>query len=406
MAGGTNGPYCHYRPATYEQVGKLVAEGKTRTEAFAEVAKERKSSPGTVAANYYRVARQQGASGATRKRRAASAPTRTTSKASWSRRIGKRRSGGSGQADWRSHAGACAQVSGDHEPGERCGKTSLLDTLEVLCARGWQTGRVTAAALYHKVEAERPTLLLDEADTLLTSRGRFQGALQNIVNQGYRANGKVSISDGRKTRNFSVYCPKAFAAIGELPDTVADRSIPLPLYRALPGEQMAEWDARVVIPAAAGLGRRSAGMEQHADWFRTASPQVPAHLHGREKELWLPLFAVAEFAGGDWPERARAASLIHKRPADEDSDGTLLLRDLHAILQRQPRRARFSMSELVHAQRSLDAPDYSGHLDTRELGAILRRYGIRSKAMRFPGGTAKGYERTQFTDVIARYVRD
>jgi|SRR3954470_15243176 hypothetical protein len=47
-------------PAIYEQVGKLVAEGKNRTEAFAQVAKERKSSPGTVAANYYRMARQQG----------------------------------------------------------------------------------------------------------------------------------------------------------------------------------------------------------------------------------------------------------------------------------------------------------------------------------------------------------
>jgi hypothetical protein len=47
-------------PAIYEQVGKLVAGGKTRTQAFAQVAKERKSSPGTVSANYYRVARQQG----------------------------------------------------------------------------------------------------------------------------------------------------------------------------------------------------------------------------------------------------------------------------------------------------------------------------------------------------------
>ena len=47
-------------PATYEKVSKLVAGGKTRTEAFAQVAQERKSSPGTVAANYYRVARQRG----------------------------------------------------------------------------------------------------------------------------------------------------------------------------------------------------------------------------------------------------------------------------------------------------------------------------------------------------------
>src|SRR4051794_20388664 len=47
-------------PAIYEEVNKLVAEGKTRTEAFAEVAKNRKARDGTVAANYYRVARQHG----------------------------------------------------------------------------------------------------------------------------------------------------------------------------------------------------------------------------------------------------------------------------------------------------------------------------------------------------------
>jgi len=47
-------------PAIYEEVNKLVAEGKTRTQAFAEVAKKRKARDGTVAANYYRVARQHG----------------------------------------------------------------------------------------------------------------------------------------------------------------------------------------------------------------------------------------------------------------------------------------------------------------------------------------------------------
>jgi hypothetical protein len=47
-------------PAIFEQVNKLVADGKSRTEAFTQIARERKSRPGTVSANYYRVARQQG----------------------------------------------------------------------------------------------------------------------------------------------------------------------------------------------------------------------------------------------------------------------------------------------------------------------------------------------------------
>ena len=67
-------------PAVYERVNQLVGEGKTRTEAFTQIAQERSSRPGTIAANYYRTARSQGGASngrrrATRTRRAA-APRR------------------------------------------------------------------------------------------------------------------------------------------------------------------------------------------------------------------------------------------------------------------------------------------------------------------------------------------
>jgi hypothetical protein len=75
-------------PEIFERATTLVAEGKTRAEAFAQIGKERGSSPGTVAANYYRIARAQGQGRAkrrtatTRGRRAATAtaatPTRRT----------------------------------------------------------------------------------------------------------------------------------------------------------------------------------------------------------------------------------------------------------------------------------------------------------------------------------------
>jgi hypothetical protein len=47
-------------PEIHAQVTELVANGMSKTDAFKQVAKERKSSAGTVSANYYRVARQQG----------------------------------------------------------------------------------------------------------------------------------------------------------------------------------------------------------------------------------------------------------------------------------------------------------------------------------------------------------
>ncbi len=73
-------------PAVYERVNELVGEGKSRTEAFAQIAQERSSRPGTIAANYYRTARSQGGSGGGRRRstgtRRSSASRSRTSSAS------------------------------------------------------------------------------------------------------------------------------------------------------------------------------------------------------------------------------------------------------------------------------------------------------------------------------------
>ncbi len=43
----------------YDRTNALVGEGKTRQEAFELIATERGSRPGTIAANFYRVARKE-----------------------------------------------------------------------------------------------------------------------------------------------------------------------------------------------------------------------------------------------------------------------------------------------------------------------------------------------------------
>jgi hypothetical protein len=65
----------------FDQVEKLVATGMTRTQAFAQISSESGRRAGTVAANYYRVARKRGTTTARSRggrRRTASAPARRT----------------------------------------------------------------------------------------------------------------------------------------------------------------------------------------------------------------------------------------------------------------------------------------------------------------------------------------
>jgi hypothetical protein len=115
---------------------------------------------------------------------------------------------------------------------------------------------------------------------------------------------------------------------------------------------------------------------------------------------------VAQAAGDAWPEVVHQASRTHRRPPDEDSIGTLLLRDLKTIMAREPARERYSMADLAPAQRALDVPEFHGTLNSRDLGRILRGYGIRAQTIRFGDSTAKGYYRTQFEDAFARYAEE
>lgn len=51
-------------------------------------------------------------------------------------------------------------------PTLRVGKTRLLEVVEALVPRPWRIVEVTPAALFRKIESERPTVLIDEVDAL------------------------------------------------------------------------------------------------------------------------------------------------------------------------------------------------------------------------------------------------
>src|SRR5262249_35715629 len=58
-------------------------------------------------------------------------------------------------------------ILGITSPEKRCGKSLLLDILAGIVHRHIPAGNISTAALFRAVEAYRPTLLIDEADTFL-----------------------------------------------------------------------------------------------------------------------------------------------------------------------------------------------------------------------------------------------
>jgi hypothetical protein len=106
--------------------------------------------------------------------------------------------------------------------------------------------------LTRKIDAQAPTLLLDETDAAFSGNEEYSEALRGILNAGHRRGGKCSLCVGQGAaisfKDFSVFCSKAIAGMGGLPDTVQDRSIPIRLVRKAPNEKVERFRLRKVKP--------------------------------------------------------------------------------------------------------------------------------------------------------------
>jgi hypothetical protein len=294
------------------------------------------------------------------------------------------------------------------------GKTRLLETLELLVAKPWLTGRATPAVLTQKIDAEEPTLLLDESDAAFGGEKEYAEVLRGILNTGYRRGGKtsVAVATGRdfSYRDLSTFSPKAIAGIGKLPDTVQSRSIPIRLKRKASEERVERFRRRHVEAAAAPVRERvecfsSAELEA----LERAEPELPEELGDRAADVWEPLLAIADCAGGEWPQRARQAAraLSAKQPGEDDSLGVRLLQDIRTVFLRRDTGRIFTEELLAALEQIDDAPwgDWYGKLiSSRKLAQLLKPYAIKPKTIRIGEQTKSGYDRGWFADAWARYL--
>ena len=295
---------------------------------------------------------------------------------------------------------------------KRSGKTRLLEILELIVARPWFTGRVTAAILARKVDAECPTLLLDESDAAFKGEKEYSETLRGILNTGYRRGGKSSVCTGQGAsigyRDLSTFSPKAIAGIGKLPQTVADRSIPIKLKRRAPGEPVERFRRRAAE-------RQASLLREHVIAFASTihqddvEPDIPSQLNDRAADCWEPLLIIADIAGGDWPRRARetAIALMTDEAPDQESLGSLILADIRMIFEEHSWDCIQSTDltrDLVELE---EAPwgDFKGRpLDNRRLAFLLKPYGIRPGNIRINDKVSKGYKREDFRDAWNRYL--
>lgn len=294
------------------------------------------------------------------------------------------------------------------------GKTRLLEVLRLLVATPWFTGRTSTAALTRKIDKAGPTLLLDESDPAFKGDKEYAETLRGVLNTGYRKGGAVTVCVGQSsnidTRDFSTFCPKAIAGIGSLPDTVRSRSIPIRLKKRLTSEPIERFRER----HARGLAETIAdGLEVSllpiVNELDTAQPELPDELSDRQQDVWEPLLAIADAAGGKWPIAGRGAAVRLSRDGEPGADATLgvrLLADLRHLFGAED---QMTTQDVLRGLREIEEAPWGSWNDgdgikARDLSKKLKPYGITSHDLRTPDGTRKGYRRAELEEEWERYL--
>jgi hypothetical protein len=295
---------------------------------------------------------------------------------------------------------------------KRSGKTRLLDVLELLVARPWRVVMPSEAVVFRKIDADQPTLLLDEVDAIFNPKanGNVEG-LRALLNAGNRPGTKVPrcVGPSQTLVSFSVFSAKAAAGIRDLPDTVADRAIPIRLKRRAPGEPVERFRRREADEAAEPLHQWVGSWAEHrVPALAEARPELPEELDDRQQDAWEPLLAIADLAGGDWPERAHRSAVALSGTRDDESAGVRLLGDIRAIFEMQE-VDRISSANLIAALHEIEeapwAEWYGRPISTHGIAKLLTHYDVKPRTVRFDDETtAKGYRREQFEEAWSRYL--
>lgn len=298
------------------------------------------------------------------------------------------------------HAPRLALVS----PEKRCGKSRCLDVAQYLSHEPLSTVNASVAAVVRSIKHKSPpTIFVDEADSIFGTKRSADNheELRGILNAGHQRGRFVTRWDvtTRSLEKLPTFAMVALASIRDLPDTIMDRAIVIRMRRRANDETVHAFrnkrDGKGLL---APLGEGLAGWVLDQD-FPEDVASMP--VEDRAADTWEPLVAVADAAGGAWPERVRLAAKAMTEAESEvgqESFGVELLRDIRAIWRKDDQGGYASASHTtdlliaLHALEEAPWADYHGSpLDAHALGRLLKPYGVFSTQVKLRNLNLRGY---------------
>lgn len=307
---------------------------------------------------------------------------------------------------------------------KRSGKTRLSELIGFTCAKPRSFSALSAASLFRIIAAEQPTIIFDEAEQLSSE---VQSTLRSVLNTGYRKGQSIPrVVAGGKVEEFTVYCPKVFVLIGDVYDTLKDRSIIIRMVRS-------DTPKRFVTSTAKAEGLQISSKIEHA--IKSRKKEIAAaflnhegsdFLMDRDEEIWTPLFVLCQIFCPDRLEQLKTAAvdIATEKTADsrryiqlqkeesravDDSYAQKLLLDLYGVMLTEGKV--ISSTGAVDALRAIPVSPWrkfrGGGIKGNDIVKMLSRFGVRPGRIALGSGRGnrtfrRGYKREDIEAAVRK----
>jgi hypothetical protein len=301
-------------------------------------------------------------------------------------------------------------------PEPNCGKGTAFRLTKLLVPHPEMIGNTTVAGFYATINEAleeygcRPTILYDQIDTVFgprAGRGSNKAELLNLIDIGFDRSMTRRIQLGGKPQRWSPFAALAMAgamASFDVPPDMRSRSVVIQMQRGVPSERL----GRRVKQLEAEAGPLRDLLQMWVELVHEAAfdylPEIPEGVHDRDADMWEPLLAVAELAGGHWKVDAHVTAMTAVTALASlaaPSRGMQLLWAIEDVFDTHGAVlfTEFLLRELKSADKIWSA------LTPITLAQQLSDYGVRPKTQSIGKKNLKGYRREYFTDAWASYPR-
>ena len=235
--------------------------------------------------------------------------------------------------------------------------------------------------------------------------------LRQIVNDGFAEGGVRALVIDQEAREFKLFAPLAFAAIGRLPLPLMSRSIVIDMLRAPREATLERFDLKnqTLREELDTVYRYTFAWAKQVSGQLDTNPSMPDEIYGRAADRWRVLIAIADLLGrGD--QARKVAKIFAGEHADEDIK-ILLLSDIRRVFGAfaEDRIARDILLQHLLALddghwtefRGVNGNQLPKALSRSEMVRMISEFGIKTKSLwpRHRSANAKsirGYARVDF----------